>query len=105
MVNEANEPQAGEDLVAVFEHNGIPVTIADKEQCCGMPKLELGDLQTVTRLMAGLLIVLVTLGAVGNTAAMVMAGLLITLLVVTAVLTTLVWGMDWFLREAALLIL
>lgn len=29
----------------------------------------------------------------------------ITVLVVTAVLTTLVWGMDWFLREAALLIL
>ncbi len=29
----------------------------------------------------------------------------VTVLVVTAVLTTLVWGMDWFLREAALLIL
>ena len=43
-----NEPQAGEDLVAVFEHNGIPVTIADQEQCCGMPKLELGDLEAVT---------------------------------------------------------
>jgi len=42
-----NEPQAGEDLVAVFEHNGIPVTIADQEQCCGMPKLELGDLEAV----------------------------------------------------------
>jgi Fe-S oxidoreductase len=42
-----NEPQAGEDLAAVFEHNGIPVTIADKEQCCGMPKLELGDLEAV----------------------------------------------------------
>ncbi|MEJ2575570.1 MAG: heterodisulfide reductase-related iron-sulfur binding cluster [Gammaproteobacteria bacterium] len=42
-----NEPQSGEDLVAVFEHNGIPVTIAAKEQCCGMPKLELGDLESV----------------------------------------------------------
>ena len=42
-----NEPHIGEDLVAVFEHNGIPVTIADKEQCCGMPKLELGDLEAV----------------------------------------------------------
>ena len=42
-----NEPQAGEDLVAVFEHNGIPVTIADRERCCGMPKLELGDLDAV----------------------------------------------------------
>jgi glycerol-3-phosphate dehydrogenase subunit C len=42
-----NEPHIGEDLVAVFEHNGIPVTIAEKEQCCGMPKLELGDLESV----------------------------------------------------------
>lgn len=42
-----NEPGPGEDLVAVFEHNGIPVTIAQKERCCGMPKLELGDLESV----------------------------------------------------------
>lgn len=42
-----NEPQVGEDLVAVLEHNGIPVTLADKERCCGMPKLEVGDLQAV----------------------------------------------------------
>jgi Fe-S oxidoreductase len=42
-----NEPHLGEDLVAVFEHNDIPVTIADKEQCCGMPKLELGNLEAV----------------------------------------------------------
>ncbi len=45
----ANEPAPGEDLVAVFEHNGIPVTLAQKEQCCGMPKLELGDLEAVQR--------------------------------------------------------
>jgi glycerol-3-phosphate dehydrogenase subunit C len=44
-----NEPHLGEDLVAVFEHNGIPVTLAAKERCCGMPKLELGDLEAVTR--------------------------------------------------------
>ena len=44
-----NEPHVGEDLVAVFRHNGIPVTIAEKEQCCGMPKLELGDLEAVVR--------------------------------------------------------
>jgi Fe-S oxidoreductase len=42
-----NEPGPGEDLLAVFEHNGIPVTIAEKERCCGMPKLELGDLDAV----------------------------------------------------------
>ncbi len=44
-----NEPVIGEDLVAVFEHNGIAVTMAEKEQCCGMPKLELGDFESVTR--------------------------------------------------------
>jgi Fe-S oxidoreductase len=42
-----NEPGPGEDLVAVFEHNGIPVTLAEKERCCGMPKMELGHLEAV----------------------------------------------------------
>jgi Fe-S oxidoreductase len=42
-----NEPGPGEDMVAVFEHNGIPVRLAEKERCCGMPKLELGDLEAV----------------------------------------------------------
>ena len=44
-----NDPQSGEDLVAVLRHNGIPVRTADKEQCCGMPKLELGDLESVAK--------------------------------------------------------
>ena len=44
-----NEPVIGEDLAAVFMHNGIPVTLVEKEQCCGMPKLELGDLDAVDR--------------------------------------------------------
>ncbi len=44
-----NDPQSGEDLVAVFRHNGIAVTLADKEKCCGMPKLELGDMEAVAR--------------------------------------------------------
>ncbi len=44
-----NEPHIGEDLVAVFRHNGIPVVLTEKEQCCGMPKLELGDLEAVAR--------------------------------------------------------
>lgn len=42
-----NEPHIVEDLVKVFEHNQIPVTLVEKEQCCGMPKLELGDLKAV----------------------------------------------------------
>jgi glycerol-3-phosphate dehydrogenase subunit C len=45
-----NEPGIGEDLVAVFEHNGIAVRLTDKESCCGMPKLEQGDLETVNKL-------------------------------------------------------
>jgi len=45
-----NEPQINEDLVAVFEHNGIAVTLIPQERCCGMPRLELGDLETVARL-------------------------------------------------------
>ncbi|MEJ2107004.1 MAG: heterodisulfide reductase-related iron-sulfur binding cluster [Acidiferrobacteraceae bacterium] len=44
-----NEPEVGADLIKVFEHNGIPVVLAEKEQCCGMPKLELGDLEAVAR--------------------------------------------------------
>jgi len=42
-----NEPVINDDMLVVFEHNGIPVTIAEKETCCGMPKLELGDLDAV----------------------------------------------------------
>ncbi len=45
-----NEPQIGLDLTRVFEHNGIEVALAEKEHCCGMPKLELGDLESVARL-------------------------------------------------------
>lgn len=45
-----NEPQIGEDLIKVFEHNGLQVQLIQDTQCCGMPKLELGDLETVTRL-------------------------------------------------------
>ena len=44
-----NEPDLGEDLIAVFEHNDIPVRLVDTERCCGMPKLELGDLQAVAK--------------------------------------------------------
>jgi len=42
-----NEPDIGEDLIAVLQHNDIPVTLARREKCCGMPKLELGDLDAV----------------------------------------------------------
>ncbi len=42
-----NEPRLGEDLVRVLTHNHISVRLTDREQCCGMPKLELGDLEVV----------------------------------------------------------
>jgi glycerol-3-phosphate dehydrogenase subunit C len=45
-----NEPDLNEDLAAVFEHNGIAVTILRREKCCGMPKLELGDLESIAKL-------------------------------------------------------
>jgi Fe-S oxidoreductase len=45
-----NMPSLAEDLTAVYEHNGIPVALADSEVCCGMPKLELGDFESVARL-------------------------------------------------------
>jgi len=47
---EYNEPQVGEDLLAVFEHNRIPTMIVRDTRCCGMPKLELGDLDAVEKL-------------------------------------------------------
>jgi Fe-S oxidoreductase len=43
-------PGLGEDFVKVFQHNGIHIDVVPKEKCCGMPKLELGDLEAVDRL-------------------------------------------------------
>ena len=45
-----NEPELDEDLAAVLEHNGIPIRLLAQERCCGMPRLELGDLQAVAKL-------------------------------------------------------
>lgn len=44
-----NEPDLAEDMVKVLRHNDIEVTLVDQEQCCGMPKFELGDLEAVAR--------------------------------------------------------
>ncbi len=40
----------GHDLLAVLAHNEIPYVLVEKEVCCGMPKLELGDLSSVSDL-------------------------------------------------------
>ena len=42
-----NEPGPVEDLIAVFEYNGIVCEPVPSMRCCGMPKLELGDLDAV----------------------------------------------------------
>ena len=44
-----NEPGIGHDLLKILAHNEVPVTLVGKEACCGMPKLELGDLDAVAR--------------------------------------------------------
>ena len=47
-----NEPGIGHDLLKILAHNEIPAIVVEKEACCGMPKLELGDLDAVARLKA-----------------------------------------------------
>ena len=42
-----NEPGIGHDLLKILDHNDVPYVIVEKEKCCGMPKLELGDLESV----------------------------------------------------------
>jgi glycerol-3-phosphate dehydrogenase subunit C len=44
-----NEPGIGHDLLKILAHNGIAYEIVNKEKCCGMPKLELGDLDSVAK--------------------------------------------------------
>lgn len=44
-----NNPQIVEDMAAVLRHNGIHVELLSGERCCGMPKMELGDLDTVAK--------------------------------------------------------
>ena len=44
-----NEPGIGHDLIKLLQHNEIPYEIVEKESCCGMPKFELGDLESVAK--------------------------------------------------------
>jgi glycerol-3-phosphate dehydrogenase subunit C len=44
-----NSPQLGPDIFQVYQHNAIQIEIVPKEHCCGMPKLELGDLESVEK--------------------------------------------------------
>jgi glycerol-3-phosphate dehydrogenase subunit C len=47
-----NEPGIGHDLLKLLDHNAVPYEIVEKEACCGMPKLEQGDLEGVAALKA-----------------------------------------------------
>lgn len=42
-----NTPDLGLDFLKVFQHNDIEIKLVPKERCCGMPKFELGDLDSV----------------------------------------------------------
>ncbi len=45
-----SDQQVVEDLIAVLNHNDIEVKLLKDAKCCGMPKLELGDLEKVAQL-------------------------------------------------------
>lgn len=42
-----NEPSIADSVIKILQHNGIGVDLPAREHCCGMPKLELGDLKSV----------------------------------------------------------
>jgi glycerol-3-phosphate dehydrogenase subunit C len=44
-----NEPQVGKDAVDVFSRNGIALT-CPKQNCCGMPAIEAGDIELAKKL-------------------------------------------------------
>ena len=46
-----NEPEIISDLVSVLEHNRVGIEIISNDNCCGMPKLELGDIKQVENMM------------------------------------------------------
>lgn len=45
-----NEPGIGHDLLKLLDHIEVPYVTLTGEACCGMPKLELGDLESVEKL-------------------------------------------------------
>lgn len=60
-----HEPGIGHDLLKVLAHNEIPTILVEPEACCGMPKLELGDLAAVNRLKEANIPVLAQLARAG----------------------------------------
>ncbi len=62
-----NEPGIGHDLVKILDHNEVPYIVVEKEACCGMPKLELGDIDSVITMAKKNLAVLGKLAREGYT--------------------------------------
>lgn len=46
-----NEPSVVEDFYDILKHNNITVEVIKDDNCCGMPKLELGDIKLVEKMM------------------------------------------------------
>ena len=46
-----NEPGVIEDFYDILKHNGVTVELIKDDNCCGMPKLELGNIQEVGKMM------------------------------------------------------
>jgi glycerol-3-phosphate dehydrogenase subunit C len=46
-----NEPGVIKDFYDILKHNNITVDIISDDNCCGMPKLELGDIKLVEKMM------------------------------------------------------
>jgi len=46
-----NDANLANDLLKVLEHNGVEAKLMIDDKCCGMPKLDLGDLKSVESLM------------------------------------------------------
>jgi Fe-S oxidoreductase len=60
-----NEPGIGHDLLKLLAHAEIPYALVASEVCCGMPKLEIGDLAGVEALKDRNIPVLVPLAHAG----------------------------------------
>ena len=46
---EYHEPAIGQDMVKVYERNGVECTLADTTRCCGAPYLHSGDVEQFTK--------------------------------------------------------
>ena len=46
-----NEPGVVKDFYDVLKHNNISVEVINDDNCCGMPKLELGNIKEVEKMM------------------------------------------------------